>query len=229
VLAGLFVDRFTTGPSGKTKVLIERMSGGWIEFCKLSNGDIHTSLIHIRFQKGLLRYDGINFDDPDTEVRDPCYLGIFEGSSEPMSSINGPEIWFDYSNLEGDQTSFTSGRTSLRFSRFADNRIQHPRFDTLPEAFTSINEARERRTRPYDYFEGFADDKGKEGLVPMFAYRLTEKDQEKLAKTLSYSDKVQSDRSALVKAWLPRCKREAAKFETILKHHQERAAKSVRH
>ncbi len=224
VIAGLFVTRYTTGPSGKTKVIISRMSGGWIEFCKLSDQKILTSLIHIRFEKGLLRYDGINFDDPGEEVRDPCYLGIFEGSSEPMSSINGPEIWFDYSNLEGDKASFTSGRTSLHFSLQPGHQREHLRFDWLRKKFrlsNQIDQSRERHTRPYDYFEGLADDKEK-GLVPIFACRLSEKDKEKLATKRLYSDKMQSQRVALVRELLPKCKKQAAKFETILKQHEDR-------
>jgi hypothetical protein len=107
-VAGLFMSKITTGPSGKTKIIIERMSGAWIEFCDTSGG-IRVSLIHVRFMNGLLRYDGVNF------TKEGEYLGTFKGSSEPTSSLNGSEIWFDYSNEEGDASVFSTGRTKLCF------------------------------------------------------------------------------------------------------------------
>jgi hypothetical protein len=205
-IAGLFVTKLTTGPSGKTKVLVDRMSGAWIEFCAISDSEIRTSLIHIRFEKGLLRYDGINFD----ETEQPKYLGIFEGSSEPTNSINGSEIWFDYSNLEGDHSAFKSGRTSLCFSHRRD----------FPGRPTTIDEARKRGTRPYDFFRGFAVDKEK-GVVPMFGYRLTHKSEAKLAKSRSYSDAIQSRRSKLVRAWLPVCEHKAHVYAEVLQQRAE--------
>lgn len=211
-IAGLFVTKLTTGPSGKTEVLVERMSGAWIEFCETSEG-IRTSLIHLRFEKGLLRYDGINFDmDEDRDRdRDPAYLGIFEGSSEPTNSINGPEIWFDYSNLEGDDSAFKSGRTSLCFSLRKD----------FPGRAMTIAEARERSTRPYDFFRGFAEDKDK-GMIPMFGYRLTNRSEAKLATSRSYDSPTQTRRSKLVKAWLPICDHKGHVYDEVRAQYAER-------
>ena len=212
-IAGLFVTKLTTGPSGKTKILVDRMSGAWIEFCDTDEG-IRTSLIHIRFEKGLLRYDGINFDMDENRERDrdPAYLGIFEGSSEPTSSINGPEIWFDYSNLEHDESAFKSGRTSLCFSLRKD----------FPGRTMTIDEARERGIRPYDFFRGFAEDKDK-GLIPMFGYRLGNRGEAKLATSRSYSDAIRSERSRLVRAWLPVVEHKGHVYEEVREQHAERA------
>lgn len=151
MFAGVFVTKITTGPTGKTKYLIHRIEGQWIEFsltdekCTLRECVI-ISLITIRYVDGLLRYDGRNYD------WDGTYRRGFQGTSQPLSTVDGPTIWFDYSNLKGDKRRFKEGRTKLRFRTLVENQ--------------------------YLEFEGKAEDSGRDKDIPMFGYRAAEADAE---------------------------------------------------
>lgn len=153
MFAGVFVTKITTGLSGKTKYLVHRIEGQWVEFsitkddCSLEQCLI-VSLITIKYVDGLLHYDGSNYD------HNGSYRRGFQGSSQPIGTITGRAIWFDYSNLRGDDEQFKEGRSRLQFKSL------------------------DREKQLYMEFDGKAEDSGREKVIPMFGQRATDNEAE---------------------------------------------------
>ena len=148
-IAGLFIARITVIPTGKARILIRRLKGYWLEFSFADRPGDHKhvtiiSFITIRQARSLLRYDGINFHADGT-----C-RGGFEGTSQPLGTLDGPSPWFDYDNLR-DKGPFTVGKTHLSFEQYQGSRGQ------------------------YMHFTGFAHDEGNSCKIPMIGFRVTPK------------------------------------------------------